>query len=145
MLRFIEQIEGFAAIIPFTESVMPHSIFTRPGSLAFALGLAACSSLTSTTSIAPDEAFRLGGGQRGAFTVRGKNVGPVAIVVFTEVAGTRDSLLTVPAGGAVDASFPAQAMAVFKNTSSIVQASVAITVTGDIAALGMRYEKNATR
>ena len=124
---------------------MPNPILMRPGIIALMLGLAACSSLISTTSIAPDEAFKLGGGQRGAFAVRGKNVGPVAIIVFAEVAGTRDSLLTVPAGGTVDASFPAQAMAVFKNTSSTSKASVAITITGDIAALGMRYEKNAKR
>lgn len=124
---------------------MQRSINRRHSSSALFLMLAACTSLTSTTSIDPSQAFRLGGGQRGAFTVRGRNVGPVAIVVFSEVAGKRDSVLTVQAGGSVDASFPAQSMAVFMNTSSTAKATVAIKVTGDIGALGMGYEANAKR
>lgn len=107
--------------------------------------LAACTSLTSTTSIDPDKAFRLGGGQPGAFTVRGRNIGPVAIVVFSELGGRRDSVLTVAPGASVEASFPAKAMAVFMNTSSAAQATVAIKVTGDIGALGMAYEANVKR
>ena len=107
--------------------------------------VAACTSLTSTTSIDPNKAFRLGGGQTGAFTVRGRNVGPVAIVVFTELGGRRDSVLTVAPGAPVEASFPAKAMAVFMNTSSATKATVAIKVTGDIGSLGMGYEANAKR
>ena len=41
----------------------------------------ACASLTSTTSIKPDMAFRLGGGQSSAFTVSGTNAGDVPVVV----------------------------------------------------------------
>ncbi len=104
--------------------------------------LLACRSLTSTTTIAPDQAFRLGGGQAGAFVVRGTNAGPVAVVVFSELAGRRDSVVTVAPGAAVDARFPRGATAVFRNSSSTVPATVAIKVTGDISALGMRYEQN---
>ena len=103
----------------------------------------ACASLTSTTSIAPGQAFRLGGGQAGAFTVRGTNTGPVDVIVFSEVAGTRDSLLTLAPGAPVDARFAKSATAIFVNTSTARTATVSIRVTGDIGGLGMRYEPNA--
>ncbi len=102
----------------------------------------ACASLTSTTFIDPGQAFRLGGGQAGAFVVRGTNAGPVAVVVFSEVAGKRDSVITLAPGATVDARFPKTAMAIFKNTSTTATASVAINVTGDIGALGMTSERN---
>ena len=107
--------------------------------------LAACTSLTSTTSIEPGKAFRLGGGQAGAFVVRGTNAGSVAVVVFSEVAGKRDSLLTLAPGAPVNARFPKSAMAVFRNTSATETATVAIKVTGDVGALGMGYEVNSIR
>ena len=107
--------------------------------------VAACTSLTSTTSIEPSKAFRLGGGQSGEFVVRGRNAGSVAVVVFSEVAGKRDSLLTLAPGEPVDARFPKSAMAVFMNTSLTKDATVAIKVTGDVRALGMGYEVNTKR
>ena len=107
--------------------------------------LASCTSLTSTTTIAPGKAFRLGGGQGGSFVVRGTNAGSVAVVVFSEVDGKRDSLLTLAPGAPVDARFPRTATAIFKNTSSTVDATVTITVTGDVGALGMTYEANSAR
>lgn len=107
--------------------------------------VAACTSLTSTTSIEPGKAFRLGGGQTGAFVVRGTNAGSVAVVVFSEVAGKRDSLLTLAPGEPVDTRFPKSAMAVFMNTSLTQTATVAINVTGDVRSLGMGYEVNPKR
>lgn len=107
--------------------------------------LAACASLTSTTIIEPGKAFRLGGGQGGAFVVRGTNAGSVPIVVYSDVDGRRDSVLTLAPGAPVDARFPKSAMAVFRNTSRTETAKVAITVTGDIGALGMGYEANSKR
>ena len=106
--------------------------------------VAACTSLTSTTVIEPGKAFRLGGGQAGAFLVRGTNAGTVAVSVFSEVAGKRDSIRTLAPGAPVDARFPRSATAIFRNTSSTVPATVAIKVTGDIGALGMTYEVNPT-
>ena len=106
--------------------------------------IAACTSLTSSTVIAPGKAFRLGGGQAGAFLVRGTNAGPVAVSVFSEVGGKRDSIVTLAPGAPVDAQFPESATAIFKNTSSTVPATVAIKVTGDIGALGMTYEQTPT-
>ena len=104
--------------------------------------VAACTSLTSRTTIDPGKAFRLGGGQAGAFTVRGTNSGPVPIIVFSELAGKRDSVATLAPGAPVDARFPKGATAIFMNTSSTRAATVAIKVTGDVGALGMGYEQN---
>ncbi len=107
--------------------------------------VAACTSLTSTTSIEPGKAFRLGGGQTGTFVVRGTNAGSVAVVVSSEVGGKRDSLLTLAPGERVDTRFPKSAMAVFMNTSLTQTATVAIKVTGDVGSLGMGYEVNPKR
>jgi hypothetical protein len=107
--------------------------------------VAACASLTSTTSIDPGKAFRLGGGQPGAFVVRGTNMGPVPVIVYSEVAGKRDSLATAAPGQRIEAQFPKSAMAVFTNTSTSRTAVVAITVTGDTRSLAMTYEANAKR
>lgn len=102
--------------------------------------MAACGSLNSSISIEPGKAFRLGGGQAGEFVVRGRNTGPVPVTVFSELAGKRDSILTLAPGAPVDARFPAMATAVFSNASSTATATVAVKVTGDTDALGMRYE-----
>ena len=105
--------------------------------------LGACAmfnSVTSVTTIEPNKAFRLGGGQAGAFTVRGRNEGQVAVVVYSEVAGKRDSVLTLAPGALVDAQFRSNATAVFRNTSSVESATVSLKVTGDVRGLGMGYE-----
>ncbi len=124
---------------------MPAGSLRRALLLATVPTLAACTSLTSTTSIEPGKAFRLGGGQAGAFVVRGTNAGSVDVVVFSEVVGKRDSLLTLAPGALVDTRFPRSAMAVFMNTSLTRTATVAIKVTGDVGALGMGYEVNPQR
>jgi hypothetical protein len=105
-------------------------------------GCASFAALNSETYIEPSKAFKLGGGQPGAFTVAGRNAGDVPVSVFVEANGRRDSVTTIAPGAPVDAAFPAGAMAVFRNTSTERGARVKIRVTGDIASLGMRYEDN---
>jgi len=129
----------------FSAFVMSVAVKARIVLLALSPFVAACASLTSTTSIEPGKAFRLGGGQAGAFVVRGTNAGPVPIVVFSELAGKRDSVLVLAPGAPVDARFPKAAMAVFMNTSMTQTATVAIKVTGDISSLSMSYEQNPKR
>lgn len=102
-------------------------------------------SLSSVTSIDAGQAFRLGGGQPGAFVVRGSNTGPVEVVVFSDLRGTRDSIATLAPGARVDAEFPKGATAIFMNTSATRSASVSIKVTGNIAALSMGYERSPKR
>ena len=110
--------------------------------IAGALLVTACSSVTSRTSIDPGQAFRLGGGQPGAFTVRGTNSGTVPVVVFVDRNGTRDSITTVAPDQKIDATFPARSMAVFVNRSESQGASVTVKITGDASSLGMGYEAN---
>jgi hypothetical protein len=100
-------------------------------------------SLTSSTMIEPNRAFRLGGEQGGAFNVSGRNTGPVPVIVYAEVNGTRDSITTLAPGDPVDARFAARTTAVFRNPSTRATAVVSIVVTGDTRALGMRYETAA--
>ena len=126
-------------------ATMPVRAIANICSFALISLLAACTALTSTTRIEPGKAFRLGGGQPGAFLVRGSNTGSVAVVVFSEVAGKRDSIVTLAPGAPVDARFESNAMAIFMNTSSTRTAIVAIKVTGDISALRMGYEPNVKR
>jgi hypothetical protein len=116
-----------------------------PRRLALLPLAAACASVTSATSIEPGRAFRLGGGQAGAFVVRGTNTGPVAVAVFSERAGRRDSVATLAPGAPLDVRFPRSAAAVFVNTSSTRTATVTIKVTGDVRALGMASEPSPTR
>ncbi len=110
--------------------------------LAGTLLATACGSVTSRTAIDPGQAFRLGGGQPGAFTVRGSNSGAVPIVVFVDRNGTRDSITTVAPAGKIDATFPARSMAVFINRSESQGASVTVKITGSASSLGMGYEAN---
>jgi hypothetical protein len=124
------------------EFAMPAVARRRLSFVAPILLLSACSSLISNTRIEPGQAFKLGGGQGSAFTVRGTNDGPVPVVVYAELDGKRDSVLTLAPGEPVDATFPKSAMAIFRNTSWTRTATVSIKVTGDIASLGMRYEAN---
>jgi hypothetical protein len=105
-------------------------------------GCASLGSLSSETMIEPGKAFRLGGGQREAFSVTGRNSGRAPISVFVEQNGKRDSIVTIGAGGAIDAAFPKGAMAILRNESDEREARVAVRVKGDIGSLGMGYEAN---
>jgi hypothetical protein len=110
--------------------------------LAFAGACASFAALRSETFIEGGQAFKLGGGQRGAFSVVGRNSGSQPVIVYVEQGGRRASLTTLAPGAPIDAQFPPGAMAIFRNTSSTAGARVAIKVTGDISSLGMRYEAN---
>ena len=103
-------------------------------------GCATFASLTSQTIIEPQKSFLLGGGQRGAFSVTGKNAGSVPVTLFVDLRGKRDSITTLAPGAPFEASFPAEAMAVIRNTSTSRNAMVNLKVRGDAASLGMRYE-----
>ncbi len=110
--------------------------------IASALLATACASITSQTVIDSGQAFKLGGGQPGAFTVRGSNSGAVPVVVFVDRDGVRDSLTTLAPGQPVDATFPARSMAVFVNRSDTQGASLTVKITGSVSSLGMTYEAN---
>jgi hypothetical protein len=113
-------------------------IGTLPACAAFA-------TLRSNTYIEPGKAFLLGGNQTGSFSVKGRNAGRAAVIVYSELAGRRDSVTTLAPGATIDAEFPSRALAVFRNTSTSGGAELTLTVTGATSGLGMRYETNAPR
>lgn len=84
--------------------------------------------------------FLLGGGQPGAFTVKGQNVGPVAVVVREEPrTGPAIARGTLAPGTTARLKFAAGSTARLSNLGAR-QAVLELDVTGDVAQLRMTYE-----
>lgn len=115
-------------------------LFSAAVLLSATAGCSVFSSVTSQTRIDPGQSFLLGGGQPGAFVVRGRNSGSVPVIIYQDRDGRRDSLGTAPPGGEIDAEFASRTMAVFRNTSATSSATVTVKITGGGSSLGMRYE-----
>lgn len=99
--------------------------------------------LTSGLQIEPGQTFELGGGQKGGFTVTGRNSGSVAVVVLGKRAGSEPVARgTVKPGGTVDARFEPGEMALLRNTSDRATARLKLKITGDTSSLGMTYSAN---
>jgi hypothetical protein len=105
---------------------------------------AAAGVINSSLQIDPGQTFELGGGQKGGFVVTGRNVGPVAVVVYGLAEGARAPVErgTVAPGAAVDSSFGPGEQALLRNTSTMQMARLKLKVSGDTAALGMTYSAN---
>jgi hypothetical protein len=103
--------------------------------LAFAFG-----PIHSTLLIEPQQQFVLGGEQRGAFTVSGKNIGSVTVWVVERFA-SGDTLTRGIArpGAKVSLAFEKGSAAVIVNANP-VKAQLKLVITGATTALGMRYE-----
>jgi len=100
--------------------------------------------ITSGLQIEAGQTFELGGGQKGGFTVTGRNTGRVAVVVYGLAEGARAPVErgTVIPGGKVDATFGPGEQALLRNTSSMETARLKLTITGDTSSLGMSYSAN---
>ena len=101
--------------------------------------LALAGTIHSNLSIEPGKQFILGGDQRGAFKVAGKNIGtvPVEIRERPKGGGTFGKVTLAPGQSGV-LKFAAGSTAVRLNPSA-VQANLDLTITGDTK-LGMTYE-----
>ena len=101
--------------------------------------LALAGTIHSNLSIEPGKQFILGGDQRGAFKVAGKNIGtvPVEIRERPKGGGTFGKVTLAPGQSGV-LKFAAGSTAVLLNPSA-VQANLDLTITGDTK-LGMTYE-----
>jgi len=111
--------------------------------LAVIAAPAAADVLNSNLQIDPGQTFELGGGQERGFTVTGRNVGPVAVVVLGQLPGGKPvERGTVAPGGAIDAAFGPGEMALLRNTSGKAMARLKLEVTGDTSSLGMTYSAN---
>lgn len=105
---------------------------------------AAAGEINSNLQIEAGQTFELGGGQKGGFTVTGKNTGSVAVVVYALPQDGKSPAErgTVAPGGSVNATFKAGEQALLRNTSSMETARLKLKVTGDTSALGMAYSGN---
>jgi hypothetical protein len=101
--------------------------------------------INSNLQIEAGETFELGGGQEGAFTVTGRNTGPVAVEVLGKAEGAEAGVSrgTVAPGGDVKANFAAGEMALLRNTSNNQTARLKLKSSGDTSSLGMSYSPNS--
>jgi hypothetical protein len=100
--------------------------------------------INSNLQIEAGETFELGGGQKGGFTVTGRNTGPVAVEVLGKAEGASVPVArgTVAPGGEVKADFSPGEMALLRNTSDTREAQLKLRISGDTSALGMSYSAN---
>jgi hypothetical protein len=104
------------------------------------VAITANAAINSNLQIEGGQTFELGGGQRGGFTVTGRNTGPVAVYVLGKAEGAAPSPRgTVAPGGSVNADFAPGEMALLRNTSDRRTARLTLRITGDTEALGMGY------
>ncbi len=104
--------------------------------LAFTFG-----PITSHLLIEPGKQFVLGGGQRGAFRVKGTNSGSVTVrVVERFAAGDTLGRGVLPPGAKADLTFTTGSAALIVNLSATRQAELDLRITGATGALGMTYE-----
>ena len=93
----------------------------------------------SFTYIDAGKLFVLGGGQPGAFTVSGKNVGPVPVTVQERRAdGSVQERGTLTQGQQTQLDFPKGSAALLRNSST--KLAVLSLDISRIQGLGMRYE-----
>lgn len=129
---------------------MPSNPHRRPRLLAAAALLACVGTalsagvINSNLQIEAGQTFELGGGQRGGFTVTGRNTGPVAVVVYGLREGAKSPVERgiVAPGRTVDAAFGTGEQALLRNTSSMETARLKLRIAGDTSALGMTYTAN---
>ncbi len=98
------------------------------------------STLNSTTTIPPSNAFELGGGRVGAYTVKGKNSGSTIVEVLAITSSTQTTLGTFEPGSTMEHTFADGEMARFRNLSASQNAELTVVVTGNISSLGMKYQ-----
>jgi hypothetical protein len=100
--------------------------------------------INSSLQIEAGQTFELGGGQKGGFTVTGRNTGPVAVEVLGRAEGAVQPVArgTVAPGAEVKADFAPGEKALLRNTSGTREARLKLRIIGDTAALGMTYSAN---
>lgn len=111
----------------------------RIATLALACAAATACGGTSQNQIDGGKTFLLGGEQRSAVFVEGRNVGAVPVEILKELKGQRTPLITVAPGQTFEAVFEAGEIAMLRNTSASEQAVVKVTFNRDVSQLSMRY------
>ena len=113
--------------------------------VAVSMAFIRCAAITkvvrshSFTYIDSGKLFVLGGGQPGAFTVSGKNVGPVPVTVKERLPdGTVQERGTLNQGQQTQLDFPNGSAALLLNSST--KLAVLSLDISSVRGLGMRYE-----
>lgn len=129
--------------MPYPENFAPR-LLAAVAALALSGTAVSAGVITSGLQIEAGQTFELGGGQKGSFTVTGRNTGPVAVVVYGLAEGARAPVErgTVAPGGAVNAAFGSGEQALLRNTSSMETARLKLKISGDTSSLGMTYAAN---
>lgn len=108
-------------------------------SIAFALFLTSCRSLTSTTYIKGNDAFILGNNKHGEFSVKLKNASKANIELWrTQIDGGKHSPLTIKPNETVKVNVEKNTALRIENRAS-APATVELLVKGDTG-LSMAYE-----
>lgn len=129
-------------MMPLMPRIAPRLI-AAAAALAFAGTAVSAGTINSDLQIEAGKTFELGGGQRGGFTVTGRNTGPVAVVVLAQGEGRVPVVKgRVEPGAPVDAAFGAGEQALLRNTSGTRMARMMLKVSGDTTSLGMTYSAN---
>lgn len=123
----------------FTKFVLPALALSGAAGLT---AFAARAAINSDLGIEAGQTFVLGGGQRGAFSVKGENVGPVAVEVLARDGETRIPVGTVAPGAQFRHDFARGEAALLRNTSDSEAAKVRVRITGSTGTLGMGYVPN---
>lgn len=98
------------------------------------------SSLTSNTTIKPNESFVLGNNQHGSFTTYLKNEGATVLKIYqAPIDGETHSLLVIKPKETVTVRTEKNTALIIENTGN-EEASVSLKVRGDLN-LGMNYNK----
>lgn len=98
------------------------------------------SSLTSNTTIKPNESFVLGNNQHGSFTTYLKNEGATVLKIYqAPIDGETYSLLVIKPKETVTVRTEKNTALIIENTGN-EEASVSLKVRGDLN-LGMNYNK----
>lgn len=93
----------------------------------------------SQLMIPPSDAFLLGGEQRAAMTVSGKNVGPTNVVILSRTGAKESVIASVNPGGSFQHRFAVGQTALIRNRSATATARLSVDFTGSPAELSMRY------
>lgn len=110
----------------------------RPAILAVILAIANLAA-HAQTQIEGGKTFLLGGEQKKALLVEGRNIGKVAVEVSAKKDGKNKVLQVVQPGYILSQTFGAGEIARFRNTSKTERAVIQFEITKDVGVLSMRY------
>ena len=108
------------------------------GLVALALPIPAFAGHSNLT-VPPSDTFLLGGDQKAAMVVSGKNVGTTEVAIRARTGTTDTEIARVAPGATFEHSFAAGEVALIGNLSAKTAARLSVDFTGSPDSLSMRY------